>query len=372
MDNINIGDLATEKLEEAFRMRGHANVLIAGRTGVGKSTLINSVFQGDLATVGQGRPVTENTREITREDIPLSIFDTRGLEMAEFTSTIEALESFIAERHRNTDQKKHIHVAWVCIAEDLRRVEMAETELTAMLSKYVPVIGVVTKARSDNGFRAEVQRLLPLTRNVLRVRAIKETLDDGYSIPSMGLSDLVRSTVDLFPEGQKMAFAAAQKADLDLKRQRSQKIVVQAASAAAGIGATPIPFADAALLVPTQVSMLARISSAYGLSFSSGSLSTMVAGMAGGAVATLTGRLIVGSLLKLIPGVGTIGGGVIAAGTAAAMTTALGGTYISILDALFTKYAGEPPSEDEVVEEVKRRFGKKPPSGRKDIGLPAE
>ncbi|WP_254508214.1 GTPase [Anatilimnocola floriformis] len=47
MDMINFGGLAKNALEEALRERGHANVLIAGRTGVGKSTLINSVFQGN-------------------------------------------------------------------------------------------------------------------------------------------------------------------------------------------------------------------------------------------------------------------------------------------------------------------------------------
>ena len=33
-------------IEEAERTMGRFNVLIAGRTGVGKSTLINEVFQG--------------------------------------------------------------------------------------------------------------------------------------------------------------------------------------------------------------------------------------------------------------------------------------------------------------------------------------
>jgi hypothetical protein len=262
VDNISFGKLAREKLEEAFEERGHANVLIAGRTGVGKSTLINSIFQGNLATTGQGRPVTENTREITKEDVPLSVFDTRGLEMADFSGTLESLEAFLSERRADRDQEKHIHVAWVCVAEDLRRVEEAETKLTEMLAEFVPVIGVITKARADQGFRADVQRLLPSVRNVVRVRAIPERFDDGYSLPPMGLEELVQLTMELFPEGQKAAFVAAQKADLDLKRKWAHEIVAGAATTAAGIGAIPIPFADAALIVPVQVGMLAGISAA--------------------------------------------------------------------------------------------------------------
>ena len=167
-------------LEEAYEERGYANVLIAGRTGVGKSTLINSVFQGNLAKTGQGRPVTENTREITKEGVPLSVFDTRGLEMADFSGTLGSLEKFVSDRHSEPDEKRHIHVAWVCAAEDSRRVEDAETELTAMLFEFVPVIGVITRSRADQGFRAKVQRLLPQAKNVVRVRALREQFDDGH------------------------------------------------------------------------------------------------------------------------------------------------------------------------------------------------
>ena len=75
--------MAKKALEEAIHERGQLNVLIAGRTGVGKSTFINAIFQGKLAETGQGRPVTQMTREITK-GIPLAIWDTRGLEMAAF------------------------------------------------------------------------------------------------------------------------------------------------------------------------------------------------------------------------------------------------------------------------------------------------
>lgn len=34
------------------------NILIAGSTGVAKSTLINAIFQENLDEMGQGRPIT--------------------------------------------------------------------------------------------------------------------------------------------------------------------------------------------------------------------------------------------------------------------------------------------------------------------------
>jgi uncharacterized protein (DUF697 family) len=358
MDKLNRGELAKKALEEALRERGHANVLIAGRTGVGKSTLINSIFQGNFATTGQGRPVTQHTREITKQDIPLSVFDTRGLEMADFPTTIKALRSFVSERHHDRDQRRHIHVGWVCIAEDLRRVEEAESQLTVMLAQFIPVVGVITKARADQGFRMEVQRLLPAAKNVIRVRAIEEQLDDGYTLPPMGLVELVQLTMEFFPEGQKRAFVAAQKADLALKRQRSHLIVGTAAASAAGIAANPIPFSDCFLLVPVQVGMLAGITATYGLSLSEGFLSTLVGSTVGATVATISGRALVGALLKLIPGPGSAIGGAIAAATAGTLTTAFGEAYIATLDTLFARHGGEPPSQHEVAEELRRRLRK--------------
>jgi uncharacterized protein (DUF697 family)/GTPase SAR1 family protein len=358
-DNIDIGALAKQALHEALRERGHVNVLIAGRTGVGKSTLINAIFQGKLASTGQGRPVTQNTREITKGDIPLSVFDTRGLEMADFAATLQALRGFIAERAREPDARKHVHVGWVCIAEDLRRVERAEEELSRMLAEHMPVVAVVTKARADQGFRATVQRLLPQARNVVRVRALREEFDDGHAIPPMGLLELIELTMELVPEGQRRAFTAAQKVDIALKKKQSHLIVVSAAASAAAVGATPIPFSDAALIIPMQVGMLAGITATFGLSFNEGLLSSLLGSVVTGTGATLVGRAIVSGLLKFFPGIGSVVGGVISATTAAAITTAFGEAYIATLELLFLRHNGEPPSADEVIKTFKGQYAER-------------
>ena len=58
------------------------NIIVAGKTGVGKSTLINSVFKEKLADTGMGKPVTDHMRKIVKKGIPLAIYDTRGLELS--------------------------------------------------------------------------------------------------------------------------------------------------------------------------------------------------------------------------------------------------------------------------------------------------
>ncbi len=355
-EDFNFADSVKDALREALRERGHINILIAGRSGVGKSTLINAIFQGNLATTGQGRPVTQNTREIRKEGIPLSIFDTRGLEMADFSRTIASLRSFVTERAENIDPKQHIHVAWVCISEDLRRVEPAEEELVKTLAQHMPVIVVITKARADGGFRAEVQGILPVAKNVIRIRAVAEEQDDGHILPPMNLPELVDLTMQVVPEGLKRAFTAAQKVDIKLKKTQSHAIVLTAAASAAGIAAIPIPFSDAIGIVPIQIGMLAGISATFGLSIDESFLTTIVGSIVAGAGGTLAGRAIVSSLLKFIPGIGSVAGGVLAATTAAMLTTAFGEAYIAALEMLFVEKNGEPPTSSEVADAFKKKY----------------
>lgn len=297
-------ELATEvrrAVEDALKKRGRINVLIAGRSGVGKSTLINAVFQGSMAETGQGRPVTRAVREITKEGIPLSILDTRGLEMDRFRETVGELDKLLIERTRETDPMRHIHVAWLCISEESRRIEEGESNVAELLARHVPVVAVITKARNDRGFRADVERLIPQARNVVRVRALAEIDDEGHQYEVKGLTELVDLTMEVVPEGHRSAFAAAQKVALGQKRARAHVVVGTAAATAAAIGATPIPFSDAVLLVPVQIGMLSSISAVFGMRLSEGFLATLVSSAITALGATISGQQIVSGLIKLLP-----------------------------------------------------------------------
>lgn len=352
----NTNDLFNEVIQKAITERGHINILIAGRSGVGKSTLINAVFQQHLAETGQGRPVTQYTKEISKDGIPITIFDTRGLEMSQFKETLSELEKVIKDKSNDKDSNRHIHAAWLCIQEDGRRVESAEIDLHNMLAKHVPLITVITKSRSDNGFRNEVLGLLPESRNVIRVRAISEEMDDGHVLSAMGLENLVELTSEVIPEGKRRALAASQKASLNYKKKQAHNIVAAAATAAAAAGASPIPFSDAAILAPIQIGMIARITSVFGLELSKGTLSTIVSSAIGVSGATFVGRTIVVNIIKFFPGIGTIAGGAISAATASAITIGLGEAYIAVLAEICASNPDASPSSSDIAERLKEKM----------------
>ena len=62
-----------EAINEKLRNLKKLNIIIVGKSGVGKSTLINSLFRGNFAETGLGRPVTDEIRKIEKKDYPMTI-----------------------------------------------------------------------------------------------------------------------------------------------------------------------------------------------------------------------------------------------------------------------------------------------------------
>jgi uncharacterized protein (DUF697 family) len=119
---------------------------------------------------------------------------------------------------------------------------------------------------------------------------------------------------------------AAQRVDLDAKARAAQAFIGATVTASAAAAASPIPFSDAALLVPLQLAMMARIAHLYGMGVDKAG----IAAVASTAVATTAGRASFTSLLKLIPGAGTIAGGVISASVASVFTFAMGQAWLTV------------------------------------------
>jgi len=70
--------------EELDRLRGKVkkpNILIAGATGSGKSSVVNHVFGRDLTKVAAGEPVTRGIHEFKSEDVAIVLYDSEGYEL---------------------------------------------------------------------------------------------------------------------------------------------------------------------------------------------------------------------------------------------------------------------------------------------------
>ncbi|MFM0227414.1 YcjF family protein [Paraburkholderia dipogonis] len=355
-----LNDAVAEAIKAATQGVGKVNVLIAGKTGVGKSTLINTVFRGQLAETGSGRPVTQTMSEITKPGHPLTILDTKGLEVADYKATRAALDELIRERSSEEDQDRHIHVAWICISASSKRVEDAEIDLCKMLVEHkIPVVVVLTKARKGDPFIDQTRALIPQAKGVVPVRAISEWIEElEGELPVMGLDALIEITSELIPDAQQRAYASAlstrNKKALDIKKRQAENEVNIAATAAAAAAAIPVPFSDAFTLVPIQIGMIAKIGMTFGMQLSTATVTTLVTSTLGASAATMIGRSVVSGLLKLVPGA-NVAGAVIASTTAAALTRALGTAYIAVLHDFCSTRPGQELDIEMIAKALKER-----------------
>ena len=346
-------DIDTEKvaqdtinaIAEKIKNLKTLNIIVAGKTGVGKSTLINAVFRENLAETGIGKPVTDHMRKISKKNIPLTIYDTRGFEMGKEVQkqvkdeVVDTINKGLATQ----DINKTIHCIWYCINTESNRVEQTEIEWIKELScdnqiTQVPIIIVLTQSFSKKKAQALRKMLLDEKLDVVQivpVLAQDYELGDDYVIKSYGLDMLIQVMSEILPNELAETLQNVQIASLDQKKRHAQAVVATTTLAATGVGAAPIPFSDCVALVAVQLSMITSITVIFGFNINKSILTAFLSSTIGAGGATVLGKTIVTNLIKFIPGAGTVLGGAISAGTAGVITAALGEAYIRIMELIF-------------------------------------
>lgn len=321
------------------------NIVVCGKSGVGKSTLINAVFREDIAKTGTGKPVTQSMKKYEKKNVPLGIYDTKGFELgkeAQEEVKDEVLE-LIREGVASRDINQAIHCIWYCISTLSNRFEPEEIqwirEFTEENGAYqTPVILVLTQAVSIQ--KAEEMKQIIEEENlevaqIVPVLAQDYEINEEYSVRAHGLEQLIEIMQEVLPDELLDTLANVQQVSLKMKRKKAHAAVASAVALATAAGAAPIPFSDAAALVPIEVGMLASITVIFGIEMEKAILTSLVSAVVGTEGATIAGKAIVSGLLKLIPGAGTVVGGVISGATAATLTTALGEAYIGVMTEIY-------------------------------------
>lgn len=345
IDASKIAQEAIDAISEKVQNLKTLNIIVAGKTGVGKSTLINAVFKDNLANTGMGKPVTTHMRRISKKGIPLAIYDTRGFELGKEVQAEVKKEviNTISKGLATKDINKTIHCIWYCINTASNRIEPEEIEWLRELSMdnqitQVPIIVVLTQSCSKKKAQEMRQSLLNENLDIIQVIPV---LADDYEIEDLGIAKaygldvLIQVMGEALPDELIDTLQHVQIASLEEKKRRAQAAVATATVAAAGEGAAPIPFSDCALLIPTQVSMIASITVIFGFDVNKSVITALLSSSIGAGGATVLGKTVVTNILKFIPGAGTIVGGAISASTAGVITAALGEAYIAIMELVF-------------------------------------
>ena len=109
-----------------------ANLIVLGHTGAGKSSFINYLIGENLLKTGRGEPITQHFDSYTADKafgLPTRIYDSKGLEVAEYQEMSDEIIRFIQEKCEKEDIYQWIHAVFYCINRTKARLDDSELNL---------------------------------------------------------------------------------------------------------------------------------------------------------------------------------------------------------------------------------------------------
>ena len=141
-------DYYKEAIKEFSKKTKHLNILLIGKSGVGKSTLINAILKEDKAKTQLGRPCTKCNEYYESENIRL--WDTQGIELKKEKNSgnvLKEAEELIKKNNNLGNSDKYIHCVWYCTTgqrfEDLEE-KLVKNLINVYNDNWLPLIIVYT------------------------------------------------------------------------------------------------------------------------------------------------------------------------------------------------------------------------------------
>ena len=309
-----------EKLQKSFEELKNnlkkPSILLAGGTGVGKSSLINKIFGRNITETGIGKPVTSLIEKFESEDLGVILYDSPGYEI----DKVRQFEDEVID----IKKKEAVNLVWYCInAAGHKITDFDIGTIKKFRENNLPVSIIFTKRDMVNKDTiSKLKEVVNKEIGEIDIYEMSSTVEDEFYTKE--LQKLISDAIKKLPNILRDAFISAQKVNLKEKWNRAHSVIVQHVAGAFAVAFVPVPFADAPILVANQMGMIARILYIYDL----GGLENMLKGetvsvIIGQLMSTL-GKTLAVNILAFIPGIGTLVKGLISGGVATILTSALG------------------------------------------------
>ena len=269
--DINFKTEFERNFNEAEQFCKRPNILVAGYTGSGKTSLIRTVLGNEIVpaeSIGNSRPCRIEFDCYENEEIRL--WDSRGLELGEKEADFrEQMREFVAERQDDTNVEEHIHLVWYLIQGNGARV--TDCDLALMKEIFTPdnVIVVLSKKDITKTEQIEALRKILIDAGIPEKRIVGVSDAEGGGI---GCRELVALSLRMLPAAYRDAFLAAQQIDREAKAAKlaekaeiARTIVDDTAQEAEHVAEVPVERSENSPLIPIGIAMAAHLASLYGL-----------------------------------------------------------------------------------------------------------
>ncbi len=283
MDSVDFRQEFENKFDEAASFDKRPNILVAGYTGCGKTSLIRTVLGGEVVPqegISNGKPCRIDFDSYENESIRL--WDSRGLELDEKEDDFkDMMREFVSSCQDDPNVDEHIHLVWYLIQGNSARVTDCDLGLMKDIFTFDDVIAVISKKDITK----------PAQAKAIREELLKAGVSEGHIVEvsdaesgAIGCKELVELSHAMLPAAYRDAFMAAQDIDREAKaanvankKERAVAIVSEAIEKAKAVkgesnlneqekdGASAQWNDVKAELSVVLVELLAKLSGLYGL-----------------------------------------------------------------------------------------------------------
>ena len=371
-DQVNTGQdlgvLMDEFFDEQRKKILRTNIAVIGAEGAGKSALISRIIDRSIDAEEQGDSVKQGINKYKPKEIPIALYDTKGYPDSDDGVMNFDKKTIAKFRKMNKgDLQDHIHLFWYCISLQNNTVSSYDIQfISKLVTADIKICVVFTQRDLDKSVESGKSKIAQSMEHVIRnIRNLANLrFFETCATVSDQRFDLDRlvdwSSRHPSDEQLRMSFLESQKASVPDKKKRGYGIVTATSAIAAATGAVPIPLADAPILSAQQITMCLTITKIF---WGSANTGDVVGSILKTQLISIAGQNAARSLIKFIPGLGSM----VSASTAAAFTAGLGTVIVEINANAFMKYldTGEYPdwkeifSQDILTSQISRNMKKK-------------
>jgi hypothetical protein len=225
-----------------------ANIMVCGKTGVGKTTLIKTIFGEDIGQTGVGHSQTQGVNyylSVKPDQQHVGFYDFEGMELdTSLDQYIEFLDEHISAKW-DEPKDSNINLAWICVNAKLSRFE--EGPICVELSKRgIPYIIILTQTTLYEDGEYEPEQLENLNKILQEPQAgkavgvIRVCSRTAETMPvEHGLEELLSVTVHAAPEAVRTSLIIGQRINSERKRHEAETVIRKNTALAFPAGAIP-------------------------------------------------------------------------------------------------------------------------------------